>query len=192
MVSSDFCFADTTQFCFITPVEEKEIDQKSNRINDQIRISPVRVIDQDGEQLGVIPTKEALSKAQDLGLDLVEVAPDAKPPVCRIMDFGKFKYEKSKRTQKNSKQHQTKLKEIRLRPKTGQHDIDFKVKQAIGFLKHRDKVQVTVMFRGREMAHIEEGRKVMEGVIEQLSEYGKVESTPNQQSRKMMCTIAPR
>jgi translation initiation factor IF-3 len=108
------------------------------------------------------------------------------------MDFGKFKYEKSKRTQKNSKQHQTKLKEIRLRPKTGQHDIDFKVKQAIGFLKHRDKVQVTVMFRGREMAHIEEGRKVMEGVIEQLSEYGKVESMPNQQARKMMCTIAPR
>jgi len=108
------------------------------------------------------------------------------------MDFGKFKYEKSKRTQKSSKQHQTKLKEIRLRPKTGQHDIDFKVKQAIGFLKHRDKVQVTVMFRGREMAHIEEGRRVMEEVIQQLAEHGKLESPPNQQSRKMMCTIAPR
>ncbi len=173
-------------------MEEQTIDQKSNRINDQIRITPIRVIDQDGEQLGIIATKDALAKAKEFGLDLVEVAPDAKPPVCRIMDFGKFKYEKSKRTQKNSKQHQTKLKEIRLRPKTGQHDIDFKVKQAIGFLKHRDKVQVTVMFRGREMAHIEEGRKVMEGVIEQLAEFGKVESNPSQQSRKMMCTIAPR
>ena len=108
------------------------------------------------------------------------------------MDFGKFKYEKSKRTQKNSKTHQTKLKEIRLRPKTGQQDIDFKVKKAIGFLKHKDKVQVTVLFRGREMAHIEEGRKVMLGVIEQLEEFGKVESTPSQQSRKMICTISPK
>ena len=172
-------------------LEEKEIDRK-NRVNDQIRISPIRVIDQEGNQLGVIPTKDALEKARDAGLDLVEVAPDASPPVCRIMDYGKFKYEKSKRTQKNSKHHQAKLKEIRLRPKTGQHDIDFKVKKAIGFLKHKDKVQVTVLFRGREMAHIEEGRKVMEGVIEQLEEYGKVESTPSQQSRKMICTISPK
>ena len=168
-----------------------KIDQK-NRINEQIKISPIRVIDPEGEQLGIIPTADALEKARELGYDLVEVAPEARPPVCRIMDFGKFKYDKSKRTQKSSKQHQTKLKEIRLRPKTGQHDIDFKVKQAINFLKHRDKVQVTVMFRGREMAHIEEGRKVMQGVIEQLSEYGKLESNPSQQSRKMMCTIAPK
>lgn len=172
--------------------EEQKIDRKQNRVNDQIRISPIRVVDQDGEQLGVIATKDALAKAKDVGLDLVEVAPEAKPPVCRIMDYGKFKYEKSKRTQKNSKTHQTKLKEIRLRPKTGQHDIDFKVKKAIGFLKHKDKVQVTVLFRGREMAHIEEGRKVMEGVIEQLAEHGKIESTPSQQSRKMICTISPK
>lgn len=106
------------------------------------------------------------------------------------MDFGKFKYDKSKRTAK-SKQHQTKLKEIRVRPKTGEHDIQFKVKQAIGFLKHNDKVQVTVLFRGREMAHIEEGRKVMEHIIEMLSEHGKVESPPSKQSRRMLCTIAP-
>ena len=106
------------------------------------------------------------------------------------MDFGKFKYDKSKRSAK-SKQHQTKLKEIRLRPKTGEHDIQFKVKQAIGFLKHNDKVQVTVLFRGREMAHIEEGRKVMEQIIEKLSEFGKVESPPSKQSRRMLCTIAP-
>jgi translation initiation factor IF-3 len=173
-------------------VEVSTIDQKTNRVNEQIRISPVRVIAEDGEQLGVIPTKDALVKARESGLDLVEVAPDAKPPVCRIMDFGKFKYEKNKRSQKSSKQHQTRLKEIRLRPKTGQHDIEFKVKQAIGFLKHRDKVQVTVMFRGRELAHIEEGQKVMQSVIEMLTEYGKLESTPSQQLRKMMCTIAPK
>ena len=175
----------------ITFYEEPTIAKKQqNRINDQIRITPIRVIDHDGTQLGVISTADALKKAQDQGLDLVEVAPEAKPPVCRIMDFGKFKYDKSKRTSKN-KAHQTKLKEIRVRPKTGEHDIDFKVKKAVGFLKHNDKVQVTVLFRGREMAHIEEGRKVMEGIIEKLSEFGKVENRPSQQSRKMICTISP-
>ena len=162
-----------------------------NRINEDIRKSPIRVIDQDGNQLGIIPTKDALFKAREAGLDLVEVAPESNPPVCRIMDYGKFKYEKSKRTHKN-KSHQTKLKEIRVRPKTGQHDIDFKVKKAIGFLGNKDKVQVTVLFRGREMAHIEEGRKVMEGIIAQLEEHGKVISSPSQQARRMSCTIAPK
>ena len=138
----------------------------------------------------MIPTKDALEKAREAGLDLVEVAGDAKPPVCRIMDFGKFNYDKKKRQTKN-KSHQTKLKEIRVRPKTGEHDIDFKVKQAIGFLKHNDKVQVTVLFRGRENAHIDEGAKVMEGIIEKLSEHGKVESVPTRQPRRMVCTIAP-
>ena len=149
------------------------------------------MIDDEGNQLGIIPTKDALTQAREAGLDLVEVAPEAKPPVCRIMDYGKFRYEKSKRNAKG-KQHHTKLKEIRLRPKTGQHDIDFKVKKAIGFLQHKDKVQVTVLFRGREMAHIEEGRKVMEGIIAQLEEYGKVESLPSQQSRRMICMIGPK
>ena len=165
-------------------------DKKQNRINEQIRKTPIRVIDQDGNQLGVIPTQEALDKARDAGLDLVEVAGEAKPPVCRIMDFGKFNYDKKKRQTKN-KSHQTKLKEIRVRPKTGKHDIDFKVKKAIGFLEHHDKVQVTVLFRGRENAHIDEGRKVMDGIIAQLEEYGKVESRPSQQQRRMICTIAP-
>ena len=175
----------------ITFYEEPTIAKKQqNRINESIRITPIRVIDQDGTQLGVISTADALKKAQDQGLDLVEVAPEAKPPVCRIMDYGKFKYDKSKRTSKN-KAHQTKLKEIRVRPKTGEHDINFKVKKAIGFLKHNDKVQVTVLFRGREMAHIEEGRMVMEGIITKLEEFGKVENRPSQQSRKMICTISP-
>ncbi|MGI9516714.1 MAG: translation initiation factor IF-3 [Pirellulaceae bacterium] len=173
----------------IPDIEEPNIDQY--RTNEQIRITPVRVIDAEGNQLGVIPTKEALEKAKEAELDLVEVAPDASPPVCRIMDYGKFRYERSKKSHK-SKSHQTKLKEIRVRPKTGQHDIDFKVKKAIGFLEHKDKVQVTVMFRGRELAHIEEGRKVMQGIIARLEEHGKVESAPSTQSRRMTCTIAPR
>jgi translation initiation factor IF-3 len=148
------------------------------------------VISEEGEQLGILPTEEALNRAREAGLDLVEVAPNERPPVCRIMDYGKYKYDKSKK-QKHAT-HQTKTKEIRLRPKTGTHDIDFKVKQAVGFLKHKDKVQVTVIFRGREMAHIEEGRKVMEGVIKVLEEHGKLESPPSQHARRMMCTIAPK
>jgi translation initiation factor IF-3 len=167
------------------------VERIQNRINEQIRISPVRVIDQDGNQLGVVPTKDAIETARKTGLDLVEVAPDSKPPVCRIMDFGKFKYDKNKRQHK-SKQHQMKLKEIRLRPRTGQHDIDFKLKQAIGFLQHKDKVQVTVVFRGRELAHIEEGEKVLDQIVQVLSEYGKLEGTPSRQPRRIICTLTPK
>lgn len=167
-----------------------KIDRVKTKINDHIKISPVRVIAADGTQLGIIPTEDALTKSREAGLDLVEVAPDAEPPVCKIMDYGKYKYDKKKKTHQHS--HTTKTKEIRLRPKTGEHDIDFKVKQAVGFLKHKDKVQVSVLFRGREMAHIEEGQKVMEAVIEKLAEFGKVETTPQRTGRRMICTIAPR
>jgi translation initiation factor IF-3 len=146
------------------------------------------VVGADGSQLGIISTEDALAKAREGGLDLVEVAPNERPPVCRIMDYGK--YDKKKKT--NQHGHNTRTKEIRLRPKTGEHDISFKVKKAIGFLQHKDKVQVSVLFRGREMAHIEEGRKVMNGVIEELSEFGKVETFPQQHGRRMICTIAPK
>ncbi|MFP6675238.1 MAG: translation initiation factor IF-3 [Pirellulaceae bacterium] len=159
-------------------------------MNDQIRISPIRVVGSDGSQLGIIATDEALEKARENGLDLVEVAPNERPPVCRIMDYGKYKYEKKKKASQHS--HHTKTKEIRLRPKTGEHDIDFKVKRAIGFLQHKDKVQVTVMFRGREMAHIEEGRRVMNQVIEVLEEYGKIDSRPQMQGRRISCTLSPK
>ena len=131
-----------------------------------------------------------MARAREAELDLVEVAPNEKPPVCRIMDFGKYKYEKKKKAGHSS--HQIKTKEIRLRPKTGQHDIDFKVKQAMGFLSHKDKVQVSVMFRGREMAHIDEGRKVMASVLEQLLVHGKLESPPQQQGKRMVCTVGPK
>ena len=166
------------------------IERITTRINEQIRVSPVRVITEDGQQLGVVPTDQALSRAREVGLDLVEVAPNERPPVCRIMDFGKYKYEKKKKTHQHV--HQTKLKEIRLHPKTGEHDIDFKVHQAIGFLQHKDKVQVSVIFRGRELAHIDEGRKVMDKVVNELLEVGKLEFPPQQQAKRMIATLMPR
>lgn len=161
------------------------------RINDQIRVPRIRVVAEDGSQLGVIATEDALTRAKDVGLDLVEVAPNEDPPVCRIMDYGKYKYQRSKKHSKGQVHH-TRTKEIRLRPKTGEHDINFKVNQAIQFLKHRDKVQVSVVFRGREIAHVEEGRRVMESVVEGLMEHGKIEIAPAQQGRRIVCTIAPR
>ena len=144
----------------------------------------MRVITATGEQLGVLPTAEALDRAREVGLDLVEVAPGASPPVCRIMDFGKFKYQQKKKQHKTHVHH-TKVKEIRLRPKTGDHDIDFKVNQARTFLAHKDKVVVSVVFRGREMAHIDEGQRVMKSLIEKLTEEAKVESGPQQMGRPL-------
>lgn len=169
-----------------------ERNQDQTRINNNIRERQVRVISEEGEQLGVLSIDDALSRAQDVGLDLVEVANAEKPPVCRIMDYGKYKYDKSKKKQSSSSSSHGKLKEIRLRPKTGDHDIDFKVKQAVGFLQHKDKVQVSVIFRGREMAHIEEGRRVMEGVLEELLQHGKLESNPQQLGKRMMATVSPK
>ena len=160
-------------------------------MNEEIRVTPIRVISDDGQQLGILPTEEALALAQEKELDLVEIVPQDSPPVCRIMDYGKFRYQQGKKKQKGHT-HQTKLKEIRLRPKTGKHDIDFKLKKAIGFLQNRDKVQVSVIYRGRENAHIDEGRKVMDRVVAELAQYGKIEQPPQQQGRRMICTIAPK
>jgi len=160
------------------------------RINEQIRITPVRVIGADGAQLGILATEEALREARRAGLDLVEVAPNGDPPVCRILDYGKFKYQQKKRHQKA--QHHTKIKEIRVRPKTGEHDVSVKVNRARDFLEKKDKVIVTVIFRGREMAHTEEGRRVLDEVLEQLADVSKVESPPRQFGRRMTCTLAPR
>jgi translation initiation factor IF-3 len=166
------------------------VERITTRINEQIRISPVRVIGADGAQLGILPTDIAINKAREADLDLVEVAPNEKPPVCRIMDFGKYKYEKKKKSHQHT--HQTKTKEIRLRPKTGDHDVEFKVKQARGFLEHKDKVQISVVFRGREKAHLDEGRKVMNQVLEQLLEVGKLEGQPMQMGFRITATVAPK
>ena len=151
----------------------------------------MRVISAEGEQLGIIPTDQALTLAREADLDLVEVAPNERPPVCRIMDFGKFKYQKKKREHKGHA-HQSKLKEIRVRPKTGEHDIQVKVNRAREFLEHKDKVIVSVIFRGREIAHIDEGQRVMREVLTRLAELAKVESGPSQQGKRIVCTLAPK
>ena len=167
------------------------VEQKTQRINDQIRVFQVRVIGVDGDQLGILPTADALELAVKANLDLVEVAPNGEPPVCRIMDYGKFKYQQKKRLNKTHT-HQTKVKEIRVRPKTGKHDISVKVNRARDFLDHKDKVLVTVIFRGRENAHIEEGRKVLDEILAQLEDVAKVESPPNKQGRRIACTLGPK
>jgi translation initiation factor IF-3 len=161
------------------------------RINEQIRITPVRVIGADGAQLGILATDEAQRQARALDLDLVEVAPTEKPPVCRIMDYGKFKYQQKKRQHKGHA-HQVKIKEIRVRPKTGDNDIQVKVSKAREFLTHKDKVIVTVVYRGRELAHVEEGRKVIDEVLAQLADISKVEAPPVHHGRRMICTLAPK
>ena len=138
---------------------------------------------------GIVPTIEALTLARDADLDLVEVAPDERPPVCRIMDYGKFKYEQNKRKKDGTKTHQQQIKEIRLRPKTGDHDIEFKVKQARGFLVDRDKVKVNVMFKGREIAHKDRGREMLQSVITMLEDVAKVEKMPSMEGDKPMSIV---
>jgi translation initiation factor IF-3 len=159
-------------------------------MNEQIRISPIRLIGAEGEQHGIVPTQQALEMAREAGLDLVEVADKERPPVCKIMDYGKFKYSQSKKS--HQKTHQQKLKEIRVRPKTGGHDIQTKVNQARQFLEHNDKVQVNVLFRGREMQHIEEGQRVMNEVLESLVDLCKVESPARMEGKRMVALLAPK
>jgi translation initiation factor IF-3 len=126
-------------------------------------------------------------------MDLVEVGPNERPPVCRIMDFGKHKYQQNKRKHRNKTHvHHGRTKEIRIRPKTGQHDIDFKAKHAREFLEHKDKVSISVIFRGREMAHIDEGRRVLARFIEQLEDIAKVEQAPSQHGRRIICILSPK
>jgi translation initiation factor IF-3 len=167
------------------------IDSKNQRVNEQIRTSPVRVIGAEGDQLGIMPTDEALAAARQAGLDLVEVAPTERPPVCRIMDFGKFKYQQKKRQHK-SHSHQIKIKEIRVRPKTGEHDIHVKVSKAREFLGQKHKVLVSVMFRGRELAHGDEGRRLLTEMLAMLEDVGRLESPPSQQGRRIVCSLAPK
>lgn len=173
--------------------EESRPIETTHRINDQIRLSPVRVVGAEGQMLGVIPTSDALRLAFESGLDLVEVAPNERPPVCRIMDYGKFKYEQKRKHSNSTKQHQVQLKEIRLRPKTGDHDIDFKVKQAREFLVHKDKVKLNVIFKGRENAHHDRGRQMLTEIIEQLQDVCKVEKSPSLEGgRSMTAVLAPK
>lgn len=159
-------------------------------MNERIRISPIRLIGDKGEQHGIVPTLQAMEMAREVGMDLVEIAPNEHPPVCKIMDYGKHKYELSKKA--HQKTHQQKLKELRVRPKTGTHDIDTKVHQAKGFLEHGDKVLIKVQFRGREMQHIEEGRRIMASVMEKLIDVCKVEKPPSMEGKQMTAMLAPK
>jgi translation initiation factor IF-3 len=160
-------------------------------MNEQIRISPIRLIGPEGEQLGIVPTAVALEKAREAGMDLVEMAADERPPVCKILDYGKMRFANSQKGKKAGKVRQPKLKEIRVRPKTGDHDVDTKVAQARKFLEHNDKVQVTVLFRGREMQHQQEGRRVLESVLGKLADAGKVERPPAMDGKKMTALLMP-
>jgi translation initiation factor IF-3 len=161
------------------------------RKNEQIRLTPIRLIGAEGEQLGIVPTAQALEKAREAGLDLVEVAPDERPPVCKIVDYGKLRFKNSQKGNKATKVRKQKLKEIRVRPKTGDHDIDTKIAQARKFLEHHDKVQVTVIFRGREMQHQEEGRRVLDNVLAGLAGVGKVERPPAMDGKRMTAMLMP-
>ncbi len=160
-------------------------------MNEQIRISPVRLIGPEGEQLGIVPTAQALEKAREAGLDLVEMVADERPPVCKILDYGKMRFANSQKGKKAGKVRQQKVKELRVRPKTGEHDVETKINQARKFLEHNDKVQVTVLVRGREMQHQQEGRRVLDAVLERLADAGKVERPPTMDGRKMTALIMP-
>jgi translation initiation factor IF-3 len=158
-----------------------------------IRISPVRVIDSDGTQLGVLPVEEALARAQERGLDLVEVAATARPPVVKIMDYGKYKFEEAKAARAaKKKQHVIKLKEVKFRPGVDDHDFEFKTRHAREFLVEGNKVKVTMMYRGRQLAHPELGKAVLDRVAESVADVGKIEMEPKLEGRNMTMVLAPR
>jgi translation initiation factor IF-3 len=162
------------------------------RVNERIRIREVRLIDDEGNQIGVIPTREALEMARERGLDLVEVAPNASPPVCRLMDYGKFRYEQSRKERDSKKnQHVIKLKEVRIEPKIGQHDLETKGRQAAKFLEAGDKVKLAVLFRGRSITHPELGKDLLERLAEQLKDVGVIEQQPRMEGRTMTMHMAP-
>lgn len=164
------------------------------RMNERIRISPIRLIDENGDQAGVVETQDALRRARDLGMDLVEMAADSRPPVCRIMDYGRFKYEQSKKEKANKAKSKTsELKEVRLgrSMKIDPHDIAIRMRQARKFLLEGHKVQIVQQFRGREMAHRDRGDERMKDIIAQLEELGKLEMEPRMAGRRMSVIIGP-
>lgn len=165
---------------------------KRARINDQINVPEVRLIDEEGEQVGVVPIAEALAKAQEKGLDLVELSPDAKPPVCRLMDYGKHLFDlRQKQRESRKKQRRMQVKEIKFRPGTDEGDYQVKLRNLIRFLEAGDKAKVTVRFRGREMAHQTLGLELMKRVENDLAEYGSVEQRPNMEGRQMVMVLGP-
>lgn len=162
-------------------------------MNNEIRAAQVRVIGQDGKQIGIMEMPKALSLAQQAGLDLVEVAPESKPPVCRIIDYGKYRYKQSKRAKEaRKKQHVTHVKEIKVRPKIEDHDFQFKVKHAREFLQSGNKVKLTVVFRGREMFYVEFGQKILQRIAEELGDAAIVERETKAEGRNLVMILAPK
>jgi translation initiation factor IF-3 len=160
------------------------------RVNERIRIREVRLIDHTGKQVGVVPTERAMAMAREAGLDLVEVSAESRPPVAKIMDYGKYKYERKKQQQESRKKsHAVQVKEVRLRPKTDKHDFDVKLGRARQFLEEGDKVQVNMMFRGRELAHLEVGRQVVDRFAKALEDIAKMERPPIFEGKRMTCLI---
>jgi translation initiation factor IF-3 len=167
-------------------------ERDPTRINERIRVPEVRLIGEDGQQVGVLKTDEALRYAQERDLDLVEVAPDARPPVCRVLDYSKYKYEQAQK-QKQARKHQQQItiREIKFRPKIAQHDYDTKKGHVERFLRHKDKVKITIMFRGREVTHPERGVAILDRLAEELAELAVVEQRPLQDGRNMTMLLAP-
>jgi translation initiation factor IF-3 len=167
-------------------------ERDTTRINERIRVPEVRLIDDQGTQIGVLKTPDALVFAQERDLDLVEVAPEARPPVCRVLDYSKYKYEQAQKVKQARKhQQQITVREIKFRPKIAEHDYDTKKHHVERFLRHKDKVKVTIMFRGREVTHPERGTAILDRLAEELSELGVVEQRPMQEGRNMTMMMAP-
>ncbi|GGF81434.1 translation initiation factor IF-3 [Azorhizobium oxalatiphilum] len=163
------------------------------RVNEDIRIREVQLIDQDGQNRGVLATRDALLLAQEAGLDLVEIAPNSQPPVCKILDFGRFKYQNQKKaSEARKKQKVVEVKEIKLRPGIDTHDYDVKMRAMLRFFEEGDKVKVTLRFRGREMAHQDIGYKLLQKLKEEVSTIAKVEAEPMLEGRQMIMILAPR
>ncbi len=172
---------------------ELPISKDEHRINDRIRVPRVKVVDENGVMLGEMPTLQALQIARERGYDLVEVAAEARPPVCKLLDYGKYKYEQKKKQNKSkSKQHVQQVKEVRLRPLTGEHDLLTKLKKAQEMLLEGDKVLITIFFRGREQAHKEHGRAMMERIKKELDEVAKVEHEVSMTGPRMQMTFLPK
>ncbi|MCP5251965.1 MAG: translation initiation factor IF-3 [Burkholderiales bacterium] len=169
------------------------VQEKAARINDEIDVPEVRLIGLDGEQMGIVMLAEANELAEEAGVDLVEIAPTAQPPVCRLMDYGKFRYQESKRKHDAKlKQKQVQIKEIKFRPNTDEGDYRIKLRNLINFLNDGDKVKVTLRFRGREMAHQEFGVRILERVRDDLDSYATVEQFPKMEGRQMVMVLSPK
>lgn len=170
-----------------------EREPSGPKINDAIRAREVRLIDENGQNVGIVSKADAMARAEDAGLDLVEVSPDAEPPVCKILDFGKFKYQEQKKAAEARKHQKTvEIKEIKMRPGIDDHDYDVKMRAIRRFFEEGDKVKVTLRFRGREMAHQDRGMTLLERVKEDFSDVAKVEFSPKLEGRQMIMVLAPR